>query len=65
MAATVKASTPVVNVAYLTQIRDQVAAIHTLLAEILTWRAQMDGGFALATNSVADLGTVVATRLEA
>ena len=62
-AVTVKASAPAVTVAYLTLVRDQVAAIHTMLAEIYTWRAQMDSGYALAVNSVADLATAAATKL--
>lgn len=62
MAATVKASTPAVTVAYLTLVRDQVAAIHTMLADLQTWRAQMDSGYTLATTATADLATVVATK---
>ena len=61
-AATVKASTPAVTIAYLTLVRDQVAAIHTTLAGLETWRAQMDSGFVLATTATADLATVVATK---
>ena len=62
-AATVKASTPAVTLAYLTLVRDQVAQIHTMLADLQTWRAQMDAGYALAATATADLATVVATKL--
>jgi len=61
-AAAVMASTPAVTVAYVTAIRDQIAALHTTLAEMYTWRAQMGGGYALATTATADLATVVATK---
>ena len=63
MAATVTASTPAVTVAYLTAIRDQIAALHTTLADLQSWRAQMDSGYALATTATADLATVVAAKL--
>jgi hypothetical protein len=62
-AAAVKASTPAVTVPYLTLVRDQVAQIHTMLAEMYAWRTQMDAGYALAVNSTADLATVVASKL--
>lgn len=62
-AASVKASTPAASLAYVTAIRDEVAAIHTMLAEIYSWRAQIDAGYALAVTSTADLATVVATKL--
>ena len=62
-AVTVKASAPAVTVAYLTQIRDQLATIHTMLADLQTWRAQMDSGFALTATATADMATVVATKL--
>jgi len=61
----VKASTPATTLAYVTLVRDQIAAIHTTLADLQTWRAQMDSGYALATTATADLATVVATRPEA
>lgn len=47
----------------MTQIRDQLAAIHTTLAGLEAWRAQMDSGYALAVTATADLATVVATKL--
>lgn len=62
-AASVEASTPVASLAYVTAIRNEVAAIHTMLAEIYSWRAQIDAGYALAVTSTADLATVVATKL--
>lgn len=62
-AAAVRASTPAVTLAYLTLVRDQVAQIHTMLADLQTWRAQMDAGYALAMTATADLATVVATKL--
>jgi len=61
-ATTVKASAPAATIAYLTLVRDQIAAIHTTLAGLETWRAQMDSGFVLATTATADLATVVATK---
>ena len=61
-ATTVKASAPAVTIAYLTLVRDQIAAIRTTLAGLETWRAQMDSGYALATTATADLATVVATK---
>ncbi len=62
-ATAVAGSTPVVNLAYVTAMRDQIAALHTTLAGVETWRAQMDAGYALATTATADLATVVATKL--
>jgi len=61
-ATEVKASTPATTLAYVTLIRDQIAALHTALADLETWRGQMDDGFALATTATADLATVVATN---
>jgi len=61
-AAAVKASTPALTLAYQASVRDQVAALHTMLADLQTWRAQMDSGFSLAATATADLATVVATR---
>ena len=62
-ATAVAASTPATTLAYVTAIRDQIAALHTTLADLQTWRAQMDAGFALATTATADLATVVASKL--
>jgi hypothetical protein len=63
IAAAVTASAPALTLDYLKAVRDAVAQIHTTLAGLQTWRAQTDGGSALATTATADLATVVATKL--
>lgn len=55
-AAAVTASTPAATVAYLTLVRDEVAALHLLVA-------QMSGTQSLSLAAVADLATVVSSQL--
>lgn len=65
-AAVVTAYPPAATLAYVTLLRDEVAALHTrdaqiaaAIAELYDWRATLDGGYALVCRSLAWLGRLV------